>query len=77
MDQRVTPSPVQQPDLILADEPTGNLDSKSADGVFGLMREANGRSGTGFLMVPHSMDLARRRDRIITAIDGSISGSPG
>lgn len=65
-----------QPDLILADEPTGNLDSKSAEVVFALMREENARSGTSFLIVTHNMDLARRCDRIITVVDGRIGGSP-
>lgn len=66
-----------QPDLILADEPTGNLDSKSAEGVFALMREENLRSGTSFLIVTHNMDLARRCDRIVTVVDGRIEKSPG
>jgi len=48
------------PDLVLADEPTGNLDTKSANGVFELMRDVNHRSGTSFLLVTHNMDLARR-----------------
>ena len=61
------------PDLVLADEPTGNLDTKSADGVFSLMREVNRESGTSFLMVTHNMDLARRCDRIVEVIDGRIA----
>lgn len=65
-----------QPDLILADEPTGNLDSKAAEGVFAFMREENVRSGTSFLIVTHNMDLARRCDRIITVVDGRIEGKP-
>lgn len=60
------------PDLILADEPTGNLDTKSADSVFGLMREFNQESGTSYLIVTHNMDLARRCDRIISVVDGRI-----
>jgi lipoprotein-releasing system ATP-binding protein len=60
------------PDLILADEPTGNLDTKSADGVFGLMREFNQESGTSYLIVTHNMELARRCDRIISVVDGRI-----
>lgn len=64
-----------RPDLVLADEPTGNLDSKSAEAVFALMREENLRAGTSFLIVTHNMDLARRCDRIITVIDGRIDGS--
>lgn len=60
------------PDLILADEPTGNLDTKSADGVFALMRRENQRSGTSFLLVTHNMALAERCDRIIQVVDGYI-----
>ncbi|MBR0989765.1 ABC transporter ATP-binding protein [Bradyrhizobium japonicum] len=60
------------PDLVLADEPTGNLDTRSADAVFELMRQVNRESGTSFLLVTHNMDLARRCDRIIEVIDGRI-----
>jgi lipoprotein-releasing system ATP-binding protein len=60
------------PDLVLADEPTGNLDSKSATGVFELMRQVNRDSGTSFLLVTHNLDLARRCDRIIEVVDGRI-----
>lgn len=62
-----------QPDLVLADEPTGNLDSKSADAVFELMRQVNRESGTSFLLVTHNLELARRCDRIIEVIDGRIT----
>lgn len=61
-----------KPDLILADEPTGNLDTKAANGVFELMRDVNRRSGASFLLVTHNMDLARRCDRIIELVDGRI-----
>lgn len=61
------------PDLVLADEPTGNLDSKSADAVFELMRRVNRDSGTSFLLVTHNLDLARRCDRIIQVVDGRIA----
>jgi lipoprotein-releasing system ATP-binding protein len=60
------------PDLVLADEPTGNLDTKSADNVFELMREVNRESGATFLMVTHNLDLAKRCDRIINVVDGRI-----
>ena len=67
-----------QPDLVLADEPTGNLDTKSADGAFELMRQVNRQNGTTFLIVTHNMDLARRCDRIIEVVDGRIQASePG
>jgi len=60
------------PDLVLADEPTGNLDTKSADSVFDLMRKVNRDSGTSFLLVTHNLELARRCDRIIEVVDGRI-----
>ena len=63
------------PDLVLADEPTGNLDTKSADGVFGLMRHVNQENGTTFLMVTHNVELAHRCDRIIEVVDGRIRTS--
>lgn len=72
--QRVTVARAlaMKPDLVLADEPTGNLDTKSADGVFELMRDVNRESGTSFLLVTHNMDLAGRCDRIIELVDGKI-----
>ena len=61
-----------RPALILADEPTGNLDTRSADAVFELMREVNAREGTTFLMVTHNLALARRCDRVIELVDGLL-----
>jgi lipoprotein-releasing system ATP-binding protein len=60
------------PALILADEPTGNLDTKSADTVFGMMQEVNRENGTTFLMVTHNLDLAKRCQRIAEVVDGRI-----
>jgi lipoprotein-releasing system ATP-binding protein len=62
-----------RPDLVLADEPTGNLDTRSAETAFQLMRDENRQFGTSFLIVTHNMALARRCDRIIAVVDGQIA----
>jgi lipoprotein-releasing system ATP-binding protein len=62
------------PPLVLADEPTGNLDTHSADDIFRLMRRFNERSGTAFLIVTHDPRLAQRCDRIVELVDGAIAG---
>jgi lipoprotein-releasing system ATP-binding protein len=61
------------PPLILADEPTGNLDTKSAYAVFDLMRNINAERGTTVLMVTHNLDMAKRCDRVIEIVDGMIA----
>jgi len=61
-----------RPALVLADEPTGNLDSKSADDVFALMREFNREQGIAFLLVTHDPRLAARCDRVIELFDGRV-----
>jgi lipoprotein-releasing system ATP-binding protein len=60
------------PPLLLADEPTGNLDTKSAQGVFDLMRDAGRRRGTTVLVVTHNHALAAQCDRVIELVDGQI-----
>ncbi|HSQ05768.1 MAG TPA: ABC transporter ATP-binding protein [Burkholderiales bacterium] len=60
------------PVLVLADEPTGNLDTQSADAVFDLLREFNATNHTTFLIVTHDPRLAQRCDRIIELVDGHI-----
>jgi lipoprotein-releasing system ATP-binding protein len=64
-----------QPALVLADEPTGNLDTKSASDVFTLMRDINKAQGTTFLVITHNLELAKRADRIIEIVDGRVVGS--
>ena len=61
-----------RPALVLADEPSGNLDTQSADSVFDLMRSVNESSRTTFLIVTHDPRLAQRCDRIIELVDGNI-----
>jgi len=63
---------VLQPPLVLADEPTGNLDTASSDEVFGLMRRMHAELHTSFLVVTHDTRLAARCDRIIELVDGRI-----
>lgn len=60
------------PALVLADEPTGNLDTATADEVFALLRRFNQERGTAFLIVTHDPRLAARCDRIIELVDGRI-----
>ncbi|MBK7422274.1 MAG: ABC transporter ATP-binding protein [Propionivibrio sp.] len=62
------------PALVLADEPTGNLDTKSADEVFALLRRFNQEQGTTVLFVTHNPALAARCDKTIQVIDGLARG---
>ena len=63
---------VLEPPLILADEPTGNLDSASSDEVFALMRRMHAELKISFLVVTHDPRLAARCDRVIELVDGRI-----
>lgn len=60
------------PSLVLADEPTGNLDTASAEAAFELMRRFNTERGTTFLIVTHNHDLAGRCDRIIQVVAAGL-----
>lgn len=61
------------PALLLADEPTGNLDTKSADEVFALLRRFNTEQGTTVLFVTHNVALSERCDRNIEVVDGQLT----
>jgi lipoprotein-releasing system ATP-binding protein len=61
-----------EPKIVLADEPTGNLDSRSGNQVFETMREMNRESGVAFVMVTHDERLAQAADRILLIEDGRI-----
>jgi len=59
-----------RPRLIIADEPTGNLDPHTADGVFDMLTQVARRENTSALIATHNMDLARRMDRVLELRDG-------
>ncbi|WP_282176608.1 lipoprotein-releasing ABC transporter ATP-binding protein LolD [Vibrio nereis] len=63
---------VNNPSLVLADEPTGNLDHKTALSIYDLMRELNSESGTAFLVVTHDGELAAKMDRQLHMQDGLL-----
>jgi lipoprotein-releasing system ATP-binding protein len=64
-----------RPPLVLADEPTGNLDTHTGDDVFALMRRFNEQHGSAFLIVTHDPRLAARCDRKIELVDGTVVGN--
>ncbi len=79
MQQRVAiaRSLAMKPALVLADEPTGNLDTKTADEIFVMLRQFNRDFGTTFLIVTHDQRLAATCDRRITLADGNILSDEG
>lgn len=65
---------ITNPAIILADEPTGNLDSKSSDEIVELLRKSNRDYKQTIIMITHNMEIAKSADRIIKIEDGKIVG---
>ncbi|MBE0472599.1 ABC transporter ATP-binding protein [Rhodoferax sp.] len=63
---------VLDPPLVLADEPTGNLDQASSNEVFALLRRLHAQQGTSIVVVTHDAHLAQRCDRLLELVDGQI-----
>jgi len=68
---------VSRPGLILADEPTGNLDGHTGRKVMDLLFDLAAKSGTTLLLITHDHDLARRCGRVLSLADGRITGDTG
>jgi lipoprotein-releasing system ATP-binding protein len=66
---------IARPQLVLADEPTGNLDAGNGEHVFGLMLELNREMQTSLIVVTHDHSIARRMDRILVLEDGELRSS--
>ncbi len=64
---------VTRPNAVLADEPTGNLDHKTAQNIFDMMQELNQELQTAFVIVTHDMQLAEKMDKIYSLVDGRLS----
>ena len=63
---------INSPKIVLADEPTGNLDSKTTDDIYALLRDINKKYNTTFVVITHDNKIANKADRIITVGDGRI-----
>lgn len=64
---------ITEPDCLLADEPTGNLDHRTANAIFDLILELNESLGTALIIVTHDTELASKMDRVLTLIDGKLT----
>ncbi len=65
---------ITHPSVVLADEPTGNLDSKSSDEIMDLLKRSNVEYKQTIIMITHNMELAKIADRVIVIEDGHIKG---
>ncbi|MGZ8515456.1 MAG: hypothetical protein ACXWXA_10485 [Candidatus Limnocylindrales bacterium] len=72
MGRRGSGEPPPEPSLILADEPTGNLDSERSAEVLGLLRRFNQEHGQTFILVTHDPEVAEACDRVVRMRDGRV-----
>ena len=63
---------VNEPDVIIADEPTGNLDRKTAEAIHSLLWKLNKEKGKTLILATHNEELARRAERMVRLVDGKI-----
>jgi lipoprotein-releasing system ATP-binding protein len=63
---------MNNPKIILADEPTGNLDSDTTETIYNLLRDINKKFGTTFVIITHDRRIAEKADRIIEITDGKV-----
>ena len=68
---------ITEPALLLADEPTGNLDSKATEDIVGLLKMSNKNFGQTVIMITHNLEIAAQADRILTMSDGRLSEEGG
>ena len=64
---------INKPKVVLADEPTGNLDRRSSEAVLELLWDLNSKSGQTFVIVTHNQELTQQVDRVVQLVDGNIS----
>ena len=63
---------INNPAIMLADEPTGNLDSKASDEIVSLLKLSNKKYNQTVIIITHDLEIARQADRVITIEDGKI-----
>ena len=68
---------ITEPALLLADEPTGNLDSKATDDIVSLLKITNKTFGQTIVMITHDLDIAAQADRVLTISDGKLKEEVG
>ncbi|MYB00340.1 ATP-binding cassette domain-containing protein, partial [Candidatus Poribacteria bacterium] len=64
---------INKPKVVLADEPTGNLDRRSSEAVLELLWDLNLKSGQTFVIVTHNQELAQKVDRVVQLVDGKVA----